>query len=235
MNDINQFIDERNSELWNSLSSNFKISIEPSNNKEYSCFTQNNDAILYVDENNICKDSFTHELLHIYLKDKEFFLGSSLKLAIAQSRILSRLFSEALIEHIGNCLDHLKMFEIYKDLGFRQDKFLLDFYDYKCTDIEISDLRRNYKIGNKINTIAVDFYVGKLVAILCDPNVENDYQQPLTIFKKLDTKLYSIVEKLIEDTKAYDLNNDDIFVSYRDISNDFYSNLISWIKNNKIA
>jgi len=56
----------------------------------------------------------------------------------------------------------------------------------------------------------------------------------LTIFKKLDAKLYSIVEKLIEDTKSYNLNNEDIFVSYRDISDDFYSNLINWVKNNKI-
>jgi len=52
--------------------------------------------------------------------------------------------------------------------------------------------------------------------------------------KKLDAKLYSIVEKLIEDTKSYNLNNEDIFVSYRDISDDFYSNLINWVKNNKI-
>lgn len=230
MNNINQFIDERNLELWNSLNSKFNIKIEQSKNSEYSCFTQNNDAILFIDENNICKDSFTHELLHIYLKEKEFFLGSSLKLTIAQSRILSRIFSEALLEHIGNCLDHLKMFEIYKDLGFRQEKFILDFYDYKCTEFEINDLSTKYKIGNKLNTNSVDFYIGKLVAILCDPNIENDYQKPLTIFKKLDTNLYSIVEKLVEDTKTYNLNNEDIFVSYRDISSDFYTNLITWIK-----
>lgn len=235
MYNINQFIDERNSELWNSLITKFNIKIEQSRNQEYSCFIQNNDVILYVDENNICKDSFTHELLHIHLKDKEFYLGSSLKLTIAQSRILRRIFSEALIEHIGNCLDHLKMFEIYKNLGFRQEKFLFDFYDYKCTEFEINDLSRSYKIGNKINTNTVDFYVGKLVAILCDPNIENDYKNPLTIFKKLDAKLYSIIEKLIEDTKSYNLNNVDIFVSYRDISNDFYSNLITWMRNNKIT
>lgn len=234
MNNINQFIDKRNYELWNSLNSNFNIRIEPSKNREYSCFTQNNEAILYVDESNICKDSFTHELLHIYLKYKEFFLGSSLKLTIAQSRILNRLFSEALIEHIGNCLDHLKMFEIYKALGFRREKFILDYYDYKCTDIELDELNRNYKIGNKINTNAVDFYIGKLVAILCDPNVENDYHNPLKIFKKLDTKLYSTIEKLIQDTKACNLNSDNIFVLYRGISSDFYSNLVSWIKINKI-
>lgn len=235
MNNLDQFLDERNSELWNYLSINFNINIEQSKNREYSCFTHGNDVILYVDENNICKESFTHELLHVYLKDKEFFLGSSLKLTILQSRILSRLLSEALIEHIGNCLDHLKMFEIYKSMGFCQEKFILDFYEHKCTDIEINILNRNYKKGNKINTNIIDFYIGKLVAILCDPNLENDYQKQLVIFKKLDMKLYSLVENLIESTKTYNLNNEDISISYRNISNEFYSNLISWIKSNKIT
>jgi hypothetical protein len=235
MNNINQFIDERNSELLNSLNSKFSIKIEQSKSREYSCFTQNSEAIIYIDENNICKDSFTHELLHIYLKDKEFFLGASLKLTIAQSRILSRIFSEKLIEHLGNCLDHLKMFEIYKGLGFSQEKFILDYFEYKCTESDIKFLSRNYKIGNKINNNTVDFYIGKLVAIFCDLNIENDYQKHLTILEKLDTKLYSIVEKLIEETKAYNLNNENIFISYRDIANDFYSNLITWIKINKIT
>lgn len=235
MDDINQFIDGRNSDLWSLLNSNFKITVESSNNGEYSCFTKSNEAILYVDKNNICKDSFTHELLHIYLKHKEFYLGSSLKFMITQNRTLNRLCSEVLLEHIGNCLDHLKMFKIYKDLDFRQEKFLLDYYDYKCTDEDLNNLKRNYKAGNIINANAVDFYIGKLVAILSDSNFENNYVKPLTIFKELDTKLYFTVERLIEDTKAFNLDNDDIFVSYRDISDNFYSNLIDWIKVNKIS
>lgn len=235
MNDINQFIDERNSDLWNLLNKNFSIKIEPSNNREYSCFTKNSDAILFVDQNNICKESFSHELLHIYLKYKEFYLGSSLTLTLAQSRILNRLISIDLTEHIGNCLDHLKMFEIYKDLGFRPEKFLSDYSDYKCTDIELNQLTKNYRNGKRINTTTVDFYIGKLIAMLCDPNLENNYEKPLIKFKKLDSKLYFAVEKLVGDTKAFNLDNDDLFVSYRDISNDFYLNLISWIRANNIA
>ena len=231
---INQFLDDRNIELWNSLNSKFNIRIEPSKNEEYSCFTQRNNAIIYVDERNISRDSFTHELLHIYLKDKEFYLGSSLNLTIAESRILSKLFSEPLLEHIGNCLEHLKMFEIYIELGFKKEEFILDYDKYKCNDDELNSLIMNYKFGNNVNSKAVDFYIGKLVGILCDPNIENDYKKPLKIFKKLDCKLYYSVEKLIIDTKDFDLNNNDFLVSYRDISNEFYNNLINWLKSSEL-
>ena len=120
---MKEFIDERNVELWNQLNEDYNIEVEPSFNNEYSCFTQNDKAVIYVDFQNISKDSFTHELLHIYLKHKEFYLGSSLKLTLQQSNILRKYLSENLLEHIGNCLDHLKMFKIYNDLGF--DKIYL--------------------------------------------------------------------------------------------------------------
>jgi hypothetical protein len=235
MNDINQFIDERNFNLWNLLNTKFNITIENSNNGEYSCFTKNSDATLYVNPNNICIESFSHELLHIYLKYKEFYLGSSLIYVINQSRILNRLCSGKLIDHIGNCLDHLKMFEIYKELGFQNEKFLLDYHKHKLSDIELNTLKRNYKIGIKINTNVVDLFIGKLVAILCDPNPENNYKNALFTFKQLDPKLYFAVETLIEETKAFNIDSNDILVSYRDISNNFYSNLVNWIKATKMA
>ena len=100
---MNEFIDYRNIDIWKLLSENYNIQIEQSKNDEYSCFTLNSDATIYVDLNNISPDSFTHELLHIYLKYKEFYLGSSIKNFIRQDEILSILLSEKLLEHIGNC------------------------------------------------------------------------------------------------------------------------------------
>jgi|SRR5690554_109589 len=234
MNYINQFIDERNSDLWNLLSASFNIQIQPANNGVYACFTKEKDAILYFNQSDICIDSFSHELLHIYLKHKEFYLGSSIKRKIPQSKILNRLFSENLLEHIGNCLDHLKMFEFYTELGFNNEKFLLDYDEHKCSRNELIDIKRNYKIGKRINTNTVDFYIGKLVAILCDPNSNHNYVEALSTLKKLDPKLYFAVETLIEQSKSYNIDNDDFLVSYRDISDDFYVNLISWIRLNNI-
>ena len=235
MESPNQLIDIRNSALWESLNSTHLITLQPSANHEYGCYTEGNTAIVYVDFGNICKDSFTHELLHILLKQKQFYLSASLQLTMNGSKILKRILSPELYEHIGNCLEHVKMFDIYVDLGFEPQKFLYDFDDYKCKEDELSQIRKYYKPHNRLNVNSVDFYIGKLVAMLCDPNENHDYSKPLRIFKSLDNNLYKAVEELIDDTKRYNLDTEDVLVSYRDISNAFYSKVVQWIKVNKVT
>ena len=68
-------------------------------------------------KNRICADSFTHELLHIYLRSKGVFIGARLKRKLQSSKTLSIIYSEPLLEHLGNCLDHIKMLPIYLELG----------------------------------------------------------------------------------------------------------------------
>ncbi|TDW52490.1 hypothetical protein EV144_1011180 [Flavobacterium sp. 270] len=232
---IEKLVDERNSDLWNLLNDKFDISIDKSDNREYGVYVKGNKAIIYIDYKNICSNSFTHELLHIYLSHKEFYLSSSLKLTIAQNATLGRLLSYNLLEHIGNCLEHLKMFEIYNSLGFIEDKFLLDYDDFKCNDNELNELKKYYRIGGTINFSVVDFYIGKLVAILCDTNKKHNYTFVLKTLQELDNNLFNIVLSLVERTKKYDLENKDIFVSYRDISTSFYEELVDWLKSNQIA
>ena len=228
---MNELIDYRNFELWKILSSNYDIKIENSTNNEYSCFTKNSNAIIYIVPDNISADSFTHELLHVYLKYKEFYLGSSIKNFVKHDTVLSILLSDALLEHIGNCLDHLKMFKIYSDLGFDKKEFLLDFEIHKCTKTELNSLQNNFRYFGKINPNAVDFYIGKLIAMLCDPNTENNYIKELIEFKNLDIELYEIVHKLVSDTKNFDIEKNDLLNSYRDISSDFYEELNNWTTN----
>ena len=225
---MEEFIDSRNSEIWELLSKNYKFKIENSQNEEYSCFTKNSEAIIYVVPNKISKDSFTHELLHIYLKYKEFYLGSSIKNFIRGDETLQFLLSENLLEHIGNCLDHLKMFEIYIDLGFEKKEFLYDFELFKCSKDELNRITKHFEYFGNVNPNAIDFYIGKLIAILCDPNEENDYTKELLEFKELDFELYEIVNNLVAETKKFDIEKNDFLNSYRDISSTFYHNLKNW-------
>ena len=231
---MNEFIDERNINIWKSLIREYTIEIAQSQNDEYHCYIISKSAIIYVDYNNISKDSFTHELLHIYLKQKEFYLGNSLKLKIQQSNILNRILSEQLITHIGNCLDHLKMFKTYVALGYDKKEFLLDYNVHKCNDFELSEIKNNFKIKKVITPNAIDIYIGKLVAILCDPNNDIDYSKELLEFNKLDSELYSIIIQLVTQTNDFDIESKDIFNSYRDISQNFYSSIVKWINKNKI-
>src|SRR5690606_13926111 len=113
-------------------------------------------------------------------------------------------------------------------------EFLLDFEVHKCNNFELSEIKRIFKIKKQINPSAIDIYIGKLVAMLCDPNIENDYSKHLLEFKKLDVELYNIVEKLVIETKEFDIESSDITNSYRDIAQNFYSRIIKWIHKNKI-
>lgn len=231
---MNEFIDDRNKRLWDNLNESFEIEVRPSSNQEYGCYTINKSAILYVDYGNISKDSFTHELLHIYLKEKEFYLGSSIELTLRQSNILSRILSKPLIEHIGNCLDHLKMFKIYTELGFDERMFLLDFDVHKCNGSELANLKANFKTKRGVNAYAVDEFIGKSIAMLCDPNIKNDYSRQIAEFKKLDKGLFEVVERLVIETKEFNIESTDLFNSYRNISQNFYSGLIKWVHKNQI-
>ena len=90
--DTQFLIDNRNKELWESLNKTHDCSISFVNHtNEYGCFTKGKTAVIYVPESNKQPDSFTHELLHIFLKQKEVFIGGGLKRSIASSNTLNNI------------------------------------------------------------------------------------------------------------------------------------------------
>lgn len=228
--DVNNFLDDRNAPIWNVVSQSFQIEVAPSLTNEYSCYSKNGEATIYVDTENICIAYFTHELLHLYLKVKGVFIGAGFSNQVAASRTLSRIFSEALLDHVGNCLDHIKMFEIYDALGFEKTKFILDFDTHKCLSSELSDLKKNYKKGNQYNTAAVDFYIGKFIGIHADFNDDLDYDNCLSELKKLDPVLYNVLENFIIEWEEFDIESTDLLKSsYHMVLHRFYENLKFWL------
>ena len=232
---MKELLDYRNENLWTEISNNYNVSFENSLSKEYGCFAQNNNVTFYIDKNNLCKSSFTHEMLHVYLRLKDCFISGGLNNTINQNSILSSIFSQALLEHMGNCLDHIKMFPVYINLGFEKEKFLLDFNENKCTQEELSILKNNYKIHSLINKKAVDFYIGKLFAILADPNTEFDYTQELNEFKQIDPILFEANNKMIQSWKEIKLENRKIWDDdYHTVLFEYYQDLEKWISINNI-
>src|SRR6476620_7096185 len=109
--------------------------------------------------------------------------------------------SDRLLEHMGNCLDHVKMLPIYLEMGFDRKKFIVDYDVYKCTNEELLEFKKQYRIGKKINLNAVDSYIGRIVSVIADPNDEFDYSKDIVELKKIDPYLYQVVEKLYNDCK----------------------------------
>ncbi len=227
--DTDKLIDSRNRALWEDLNTTYEITLVESTDIEYRCYSEMNKSIIYVPLNNYCPDSFTHELLHIYLRKKEIFIGANFQLTIASSKILNNIFSSGLLEHIGNCLDHIKMLPKYLELGFAREKFLLDYYTPKCTDIEIKAIEKGYKNGKAYNIQAIDFYIGKYIGMRADPNIQYNYEEQYKKLQKIDKALFNAVEKFINSWENYaiEVSNN----SYRDITSNFYNNLKPWITN----
>jgi hypothetical protein len=233
---MKDLLDERNRGLWNDINEKFTVTIQNSYTGNYGCYSQNSDIIFYIDPNNLCKDSFTHELLHVYLRLKEFYIGASLTNTIMGSKILSMILSDKLIEHMGNCLDHVKMLPLYLEMGFDRKKFIVDYNLYKCTDEELLEFKRFYRNGKKVNVNLVDPYIGRIVAILADPNDELDYSKDLEKLKQIDSHLYQIIERLITHWKEVKIQERNIWEDdHTTVTYNFYQNMKTWMSNTKIS
>lgn len=223
-----KYLDHRNQDLWNELCENFSIRLEYSKEDNYACFCQGKQASLFVDRDSVCRDSFTHELLHIYLKSKDIYLGNSIRLLVSYDEVLSKILSDNLLEHIGNCLDHIKMLPIYLDKGFRVDKFLSDYTEPKCTENEITLIRQYINAPNSWKQ-AADLYIGKYFAIKSCPNLSFDYSHYLKQLNGIDSELYEILDKFWNGWINFDIYNQDaIFNNYRDLSTFLTDSLKEW-------
>jgi len=233
---INKYlIDNRNSDLWLSLNQSFNISVEFSADEIYSCYTKSGCAIIYVDRNNLNPESFTHELLHLYLDQKDFYLGSSINNLIVNDQELNKVFSQNVIFHLTNCLDHVKMFSIYKDMGYDENKFLLDYNTHKMTNDELNSIKSYYKYENRILCAAADLYIGKLFAMLCDVNDNFNYRYELSELEKLDNILYNCIYNIVQEVKDFDIDKSSMFNSYIDLSFKFYESVNEWYEKNKFV
>jgi hypothetical protein len=230
MMDQTRLVDERNKALWDILNSHFQIDFKPSVTGEYRVYSINDQATFYVPEANLCADSFTHELLHVYLRYKKVFIGAAFSNTINSSAILKNLLNDRLTEHVGNCLDHIKMFEKYQQMGFRPEKFILDYDLHKCTASDLADLKRYYKQKGSYNTEAVNLFMGKFVAMCADFNDNFDYAPCFEALDKLDPLLFAVLDQFIADWEDLDIESEDILQSsYYPLLNTFYEGMKRWM------
>ena len=233
---MKELIDFRNEKLWSDLNEKYKILFKDSYNGEYSCYSENENIIFYIVNTNLCKASFTHEMLHVYLRMKDCFIGAGLKNTILQSKILSSMLSFELLEHMGNCLDHIKMLPIYLNMGFEKEKFILDYNTHKCSPEELSSIKRNYKIGKKVNSKAVDLYIGKFFAMSADPNESFDYSIQFDVLQKIDPLLFRLNKRMIDFWLEIKIEDRQILDDdYHSVLFEYYDNLKIWISKNKIV
>ena len=231
-----KFIDSRNELLWNILSHDYNITIENSADDTFGCFTKSKRAIIFIPYESTCKDSFTHELLHIYLKQKMIFIGEYLARRFQKDEILSEVFSELLIRHIGNCLDHLKMVPKFLSMGFDGTKFLYDYDTPKCSDDDCLLLSIALKRTTSSWKLAADFFLGKYFGMKSCPNNLFNYSKHLEHLQDIDNNLFSILESFWMSWEMFDIeNNDPVVLCYEDFCDVFLNDLKEWTLDMKMA
>ena len=232
--DINKLVDERSRNIWNEISKQYNISFVFYNEPNYRCYIKSKEAIIYVSQNNYNKDYFAHEMLHIYLDSKNINIGGYIIARFKENNLLSLVFTNLLIEHISNTLDHIKILPLYLDLGFERSQFIHDYTTPKCTDEEINRISTCFSFNTNLDVwkYAVDLFLGKFFAIRSCPNNTIDYSNFLDKLKQIDEKLFTILEVFWNSWITYEIEKYDMRdYNYWNFCDIFYDSLTNWILN----
>lgn len=226
-------INHRNLELWNSLLITQDIEIRKEKREDYCTFSKGGKSIIFVPYDNLDQGLFTHELLHVYLRSKEIYIAGSLKLKTRENKKLSRIFSDDLIDHIGNCLDHIKMLPEFLNLGFSETDFISDYNINKLTNEDIFKIKKYYYISiffrKFYNAYAINFFIGKFFSAKSCPNKYYDYAGQLKKLEKIDPELFKIQEAFLEAWTNFDYNQTDPIVNnYHSLVDDYIQHMNEW-------
>jgi len=227
---FNNILDQKNFELWNEIQKHFKIEIYQHEKPYSELFSQKKHVKIYVNKE-IDSASFTHELLHLWIEQKEIYIGSSLKLLVEEDIKLKKIFSNELLNHIGNTCEHIKMLPKFLSLGYSSDHFLFDYNQNKCTELELKTIERKYRFRTIYQSKAIDAFIGRFFAVNADNNSNFDYSYCIKRLKNLDPTLIAVLDKFWDNWKSYDIEKDDgIYFSYHDIVFGFYEEIKNWIQ-----
>lgn len=219
--DISNLIDSRNIGLFEEIKSKNNLTFQYSNENNYACCSEGKNSTIFIPKDKPCIDSFTHELLHIYLRTKEVYAGGCLTIQINESKDLEPLFDKEIIDHITNVIDHIKMYPIYISLGFDKTKFLDDFDKPKCTNEEIRNLQIYHSVLHTLKPHFFKLFVGKFFSMKGCPNDNYDYE---SFYKELDDLDFILLQDLntfYDEWSSFNIDSNDILdKSYREIMSD---------------
>jgi len=220
-------IDDKNTDLWNELSEMYEIELIASPEQNYMSKVSGKTATISIYENDLSSTSFTHELLHLYLKSKNVKIVEDFNSALKNSEKLNRLFSNGLKEHVTSCLEHELMLPLFLKMGYENRFFTSDFNEPKMNKKMLGILLERYKNKDIYNREAVDFYIGTFLAMKSCNNKSFNYHKYYIAFQKLDNGLYNLLSDFWLDWKTYDF--EDVEDTYDKILEFFIEDMNGWI------
>lgn len=226
-----QFIDHRNQKLWDDLTNYRPINVAYHEHSYYGVFRKSDTATIYVPDAPPCKDSFTHELLHLWMSEKDCSPGRTINATFKLDRITRAVLGEDLIEHITNSLEHIKMLPIYIEMGFDRTKFLEDYFVSQDDAMEIRHIRAWINHDDlPTRCVAVRSYIGKYFGMRACVNPDFNYSSSLKQLSVIDQILFNILDSFWQEWLKFDVyKHDPIMNSYRSFSDTFIEELQIWL------
>lgn len=200
-------IDEGNIDLWQDMNRFFDISLEESEEPGYLSSIDEKEVRISVDMDDINAHSFTHELLHLYLKTKEVLIAQDLKDFVDEDQKVKVLFSDSLKEHLGNCLEHIKMLPLYLDRGYRNDLFVRDYHQKVMEKEQLLELQEVYYSNGFYSRDAIDKYIGKFYSMKTSNNPIFDYDSYFSGLKVIDPDLHQCLEKFWHEWQNFEIGD----------------------------
>jgi len=226
-------IDDKNTDLWNELRETYEIELISSPEQNYMSKISGKTATIGIYENDLSSASFTHELLHLYLKSKNVKIEEDFNGALETSKKINSLFSSGLKEHVTSCLEHVLMRPLFLEMGYENRLFTSEFNEPKMNKKMLGVLLERYINNDVYDREAVDFYIGTFFAMKSCNNKSFNYHKYIIAFQKLDEGLYSVLSEFWLDWKTYDFKDADD--SYDKILEYFMEDLNGWISEKNIT
>lgn len=215
--EISKYINSKNESIWNEVKNKyvFKFTYDPF---ESSWMSKSENGIAFIVTNNrdISFESFTHELLHIYLNHLGLSELSELIYGIKGENSFEILLEEGLVPFIYNVCSHKKMFPYYTEMGFSDSKFVEEGINFSVHDLSFIE---NSFSSNGSKLICINQFIGHSLALLNNV-VEADKPKCnsfLIQLRSMQPALYNIIETFdLKWKNSLDLNLTPIFLDFED-------------------
>jgi len=226
-----EHLDENNKKLLSEIRNKMSVTFEIFNKPYFENFSINNSVTVYVNPQIFTNSSVAHELLHAWFRSLGLHGSNMIYLSAREKPKFSVVFDKKLCDHIGNCMDHYKIYPKFLEMGYVPE----DFLSSKGMQCDINSIRKLRIQNNGVYSAKhLNSYIGNLISIYAD-HLPNDYSQHLAQMQSIEPELFDIVTEFWQAWENVDIENPD-HITRTDFEtiNDFIMNIECWIENKSI-
>jgi len=228
---IDEHLDKHNKQLLSEVRNKMSVKFEIFNKPYFENYSINDNVIIYINPKVFNNSSVAHELLHAWFRGLGLHGSNMIYLSAREKPKFSVVFDKKLCDHIGNCMEHYKIYPKFLEMGYASK----DFLSSKGMQCDINSIRKLCIQRNGIYSVKhLNNYIGFLISIYAD-HLPNDYSRHLALIQGIEPKLFDIVSEFWQAWKEVDIENPDpITRTDFDAIHSFIMNVEDWIEDKSI-